>query len=67
VEVSLDPRTVVGEDVVVETPLRRTQRLRQEPERWCGESFLIEDDELASYEEAMRGQDSKNWLAAMKS
>ncbi|GAA0165127.1 hypothetical protein LIER_39918 [Lithospermum erythrorhizon] len=53
---------------VVEKPtLRRSNRDRQESDRWYGEAFMIENDEPTSYEEAMSNKDVDKLLIAMKS
>ena len=60
---------------VVDTPApRRSDRSRRAPERWYAlltteqrDIFLLDNDEPATYEEAMSGPDSEKWLGAMKS
>ena len=63
----LDPRSTVDETPEEVPTLRRSNRTRHVPDRWYGESFLIEDDEPYTYGAAMKGPDSESWLEAMKS
>ena len=67
VDAPLDPRSIVEEPPEDVQTLRRSGRSRQVPNRWYGESFLIEDDEPATYGAAMKGPDNEKWLEAMKS
>jgi hypothetical protein len=46
---------------------RRSSRLRASPERYGDEVMLLDNDEPATYKEAMMGPDSVKWLQAMKS
>ncbi|MCQ7222035.1 DDE-type integrase/transposase/recombinase [Salmonella enterica] len=82
-EVEQEPQSVVVDDVVaqgvveqqpvqVDLPLRRSDRIRRQPERY---SFLLSDhgdvtlieDEPTSYQEAVMSPDSEKWLEAMRS
>ena len=53
--------------------VRRSGRIRHEPERYgflltqCGDLMLIDEDEPLAYQDAMNSPDSKRWLEAMKS
>jgi hypothetical protein len=46
---------------------RRTTRVRQSPQWFENEVFVLEDDEPANYKEAMAGPGSDKWRKAMKS
>ena len=69
-EIQSDSQQVVESEPVTQAP-RRSDRIRQEPERY---GFLITDnhdvmlmdqDEPTSYQEAVNSPDSKKWLEAM--
>jgi hypothetical protein len=49
------------------TEPRRSSRLRAPPKRYGDEVKLLDNDEPATYKEAMMGPDSIKWLQAMKS
>ena len=69
-EIQSDLQTVVESVPVTQEP-RRSDRIRQEPERY---GFLISDDhdmimnqnEPTSYQEAVDSPDSEKWIEAMK-
>ncbi|CAJ2644822.1 unnamed protein product [Trifolium pratense] len=68
-----------AQDVVTENPAhvtqepRRSNRIRQEPERYRyliseqGDVLLMDQDEPVTYQEAITGPESEKWLEAMKS
>ena len=68
-----------AQDVVTENPAhitqepRRSNRIRQEPERYGyliseqGDVLLMDQDEPVTYQEAITGPESEKWLEAMKS
>lgn len=70
-----EPQEIVeSEPAQITQGIRRSGRTRQEPERYYGylvtqngDVMLIDQDEPASYQEAMNGPDSEKWLEAMKS
>ena len=82
-EVELEPQSVVDDKIVsqgveeqqpvqVDLPLRRSDRVRRQPERY---SFLLSDhddtmhieNEPTSYQEVVMRSDSEKWLEAMRS
>ena len=72
-EQRLDLQRVV-ESTPVEPELRRSERIRHEPERYqgflvtnCNDVMIIDSDEPANYEEAMMNPDSEKWQEAAKS
>ena len=46
---------------------RRSGRVREPPQWFQNEVFVLEDDEPADYKEAMVGPSSNEWLKAIKS
>ena len=46
---------------------RRSTRIREPPQWFSNEVFILEEDEPANYKEAMVSFDSSEWLEAMKS
>ena len=82
-EVEQEPQSVVDGEIVaqrvveqqpvqVDLPLRRSDRVRRQPERY---SFLLSDhddvmlieNEPTTYQEAVMSPDSEKWLEAMRS
>jgi len=46
---------------------RRSTRIREPPQWFLNEVFILEEDEPANYKDAMVSTDSSEWLEAMKS
>ena len=46
---------------------RRSTRIREPPQWFSNEVFILEEDEPANYKDAMVSTDSSEWLEAMKS
>ena len=69
-----DTQTIVTEiPIPVTQEPRRSNRIRQEPERYGyliskeGDVLLMDQDEPVTYTEAITGLESEKWLEAMKS
>lgn len=65
---------VQTEQPSVEQPIRRSERVSRQPERYYGlviendnELSIIDDDDPMTYNEAMSSVDSEKWQSAMKS
>ena len=76
VEPELEHEQEVHENVIVQETqdVRRSNRIRREPERYfgflltqTGDVMLMDDDEPLTYEDAMNSPESERWLEAMKS
>ena len=74
-ELEQDIQDNIQDDTAQETQIvRRSGRIRQEPERYYGfllikngDLMLIDQDEPLTYQDAMNSPDSERWLEAMKS
>ncbi|MBI0385062.1 hypothetical protein JBE27_54590, partial [Streptomyces albiflaviniger] len=53
--------------VIAVTEPRKTGRVRNPPQWFQNELFILEDDEPANYKEAMTGPSSNEWRKAMQS
>src|SRR3954468_21007723 len=61
------PASDAGTPEKLVTEPRRSGRVRQLPEWYANEVFILEDDETVNYKEAMMSPNSTEWLQAMKS
>ena len=74
-ELEQDIQDNIQDDTAQETQIvRRSGRIRQEPERYYGflliengDLMLIDQDEPLTYQDAMNSPNSERWLEAMKS